>query len=84
MFKHTYVQINYTTYDLWREQDSIGPYSHPNIMLLSQEDKRLHPYLYTHVCLIFHVMVQHCKDTVSLCIFQPKTDGHLVCPLVPM
>ena len=65
MFEHAYVRINYTTYDLRREQDSIGPHSHPDIMLLSQEDERSHPYWYARVCLIFHIMVQHCKDTSS-------------------
>ena len=65
IYKHAYLQINYTTYDLWQDQDSIGPHSHPDIMLLLQEDKCLHPYWYAHVCLVFHTMVQHHNDVVS-------------------
>ena len=64
-FEHVYLRINYTTYDLRREQDSISSRSHPDIMLLSQEDEHSHPYWYAHVCLIFHVMVQHCNDAAS-------------------
>lgn len=64
-FEHAYLRINYTTYDLRREQDSISPRSHPDIMLLSQEDERSHPYWYARVCLVFHVIVQHCKDAAS-------------------
>ena len=65
IFEHAYLQINYTTYNLCHDQDSISALSHPNIMLLSQEDEQLHPYWYAHVCLIFHLFVQHCKDTAS-------------------
>ena len=64
-FEHVYLRINYTTYDLRREQDSISSRSHPDIMLLSQEDEHSHPYWYAHVCLIFHVMVQYCNDAAS-------------------
>ena len=44
IYKHVYLRLNYTMYDLWQDQDSINAHSHPNIMLLSEEDKRLHPY----------------------------------------
>ena len=57
IYEHTYLQINYTTYDLQQDQDSINPCSHPNVMLLSQEDECSHPYWYAHVCLVFHAMV---------------------------
>ena len=65
IYEHTYLRINYTTYDLWWDQDSINPRSHPNVMLLSQEDERSHPYWYAHVCLVFHAMVQHCNNIAS-------------------
>jgi len=66
IYKHAYLRINYTTYDMQRDQDLINPRSHPNIMLLLQDDEHLHPYWYARVCLIFHAMVQHCKDVMSL------------------
>ena len=65
IFEHAYLQINYTTYNLRHDQDSISALSHPDIMLLSQEDEQLHPYWYARVCLIFYLFVQHCKDTAS-------------------
>ena len=65
IYEHAYLRINYTTYDLRRDQDSINPRSHSDIMLLSQGDERLHPYWYARVCLIFHTMVQHRNDIAS-------------------
>ena len=65
LFEHAYLRVNYMTYDLRREQDSISPRTRPDIMLLSQEDKRGHPYWYTRVCLIFHVLVEHRQDFAS-------------------
>jgi hypothetical protein len=65
IYEHAYLRINYTTYDLRRDQDSIGPRSHPDVMLLSQEDECLHPYWYARVCLVFHTMVQHRNDIAS-------------------
>lgn len=64
-FEHAFLRINYTTYDLRREQDSINPRTRADIMLLSQEDERSHPYWYARVCLIFHVMVEHRSDLLS-------------------
>ena len=66
IYEHAYLRINYTTYDLRWDQDSINPHSHSNIMLLSQEDECLHPYWYTRVCLVFHTMVQHRNNIASL------------------
>ena len=57
-FEHVYLRINYTTYDLRCEQDSISACSHPDIMLLSQEDKCSHPYWYARICLIFLLGIQ--------------------------
>ena len=66
IYEHVYLRLNYTTYDLWQDQDSINNCSHPDVMLLLQEDKHLHPYWYACVCLVFHTMVQHCNDIASL------------------
>lgn len=46
--------VNYTSYDMRREQDSINPSSHNNIMLLAPPGSS-HPYLYACVLGIFHV-----------------------------
>ncbi|KIJ11124.1 hypothetical protein PAXINDRAFT_15944 [Paxillus involutus ATCC 200175] len=64
-FEHSVLQINYTTYDLRRDQDSINPRTRADIMVLSQEDERSHPYWYARVTLIFHIMVEYRKDPTS-------------------
>jgi hypothetical protein len=60
VWKHKVLRLNYTTYDLRREQDSINPRTHANIMVLAHEDnaRRWHPFWYARVLGIFHVMVQ--------------------------
>ena len=55
---HNTLGINYMTYDLQRDQDSINPLRHSDIMMLSHEDERTHPYWYARVVHIFHVFVQ--------------------------
>ena len=63
LFRHKTLRINYTTYDLRRQQDSINPRTHPDIMLLSHEEPNeevdAHPYWYARVVGIFHVDVVH-------------------------
>jgi hypothetical protein len=59
------MRVNYTTYDMRREQDTINPRTRPDIMLLSHEDSDelegnpYHPYWYARVLGIFHVNVKH-------------------------
>jgi hypothetical protein len=63
LYRHKTLCINYTTYDLRRQQDSINPRTHLEIMLLSHEELRdeidTHPYWYARVVRIFHVDVVH-------------------------
>jgi hypothetical protein len=63
LFRHKTLRINYTTYDLRRQQDSINPRTQPDIMLLSHEAPNeeviAHPYWYARVIGIFHVDVVH-------------------------
>ena len=60
MYEHKTFSINYTTYDLRREQDAINPRTRPDIMVLSHEtDSNRHPYWYAHVVKIFHVNIHH-------------------------
>jgi len=52
IYSHKVLRVNYTTYDMRREQDSLNPRTHPDIMVLSQEPKMHedgtpeHPYWY--------------------------------------
>jgi hypothetical protein len=55
IYCHKILRVNYTTYDMRREQDSINARTHPDIMLLSRDDKAdKHPYWYARVRGIFH------------------------------
>ncbi|KDR80175.1 hypothetical protein GALMADRAFT_62788 [Galerina marginata CBS 339.88] len=63
IFRHRVMRVNYTTYDLRRDQDSINPRTHPDIMVLSGEteenSEEPHPYWYARVIGIFHAQVLH-------------------------
>lgn len=59
LYFHSLLRVNYTTYDLRREQDTINPLTRPDILVLSHEDEKTHPYWYARIVHIFHVMVQH-------------------------
>ena len=54
LYTHKTMRINYDTYDMHRDQDTINPDSHADIMMLAQADSE-HPYLYARVLSIFHV-----------------------------
>ncbi|KAG6848475.1 hypothetical protein H0H93_016682 [Arthromyces matolae] len=56
IFEHKTLRINYTTYDNRREQDTINPKRHSDVMFLSNEDD--HPYWYYRIVKIFHAMVR--------------------------
>ncbi|KAF7327131.1 hypothetical protein MKEN_00289800 [Mycena kentingensis (nom. inval.)] len=49
MFLHATCKLNFTTYDLQRDQDIISPRSRPNVMMLSQDPDDAHPYCYKRV-----------------------------------
>lgn len=60
LYFHKTLRINYTSYDLRRQQDVINPASKPDIMVLSCEDgEDTHPFWYARVVKIFHVFVHH-------------------------
>ena len=48
------MRINYDTYDMRREQDSINPSSHPDIMMLAPQNAA-HPFYYARMISIFHL-----------------------------
>lgn len=63
VYTHKVMRVNYTTYDVQRDQDSINPRTHSDIMLLSREEEededQFHPYWYARVIGIFHCEVRH-------------------------
>ncbi|KAI9060685.1 hypothetical protein FKP32DRAFT_1668146 [Trametes sanguinea] len=54
LYMHRRMLVNYTSYDMRREQDSISTRCHPDIMLLA-EPGSVHPYMYARVLGMFHV-----------------------------
>ncbi|KAJ3548000.1 hypothetical protein NMY22_g1435 [Coprinellus aureogranulatus] len=51
-------QVNYTTYDNRRDYDTINSTSHPDVMVLSQEDNRdAKPFWYARVLGVYHAKV---------------------------
>ena len=60
IYQHKVLRVNYTTYDMRREQDSLNPRTHANIMVLSQEDDlTAHPYWYACIIGIYHTFILH-------------------------
>ena len=65
IYRHKVLRINYTTYDLRREQDSLNPRlpDHANIMVLSPENEKEnddpHPYWYARILGIYHANIRH-------------------------
>ena len=58
IYRHRLLCINYTTYDLQRDFDSINPRTnHRDIMLLSDSDDNAHPFSYARVLGIFHANI---------------------------
>jgi hypothetical protein len=51
------MRVNYTTYDVRRDQDSLNPRTHSDVMVLSQEET--HPYWYARILGVFHARVLH-------------------------
>uniref|UniRef100_A0A8H7XVD3 Uncharacterized protein n=1 Tax=Psilocybe cubensis TaxID=181762 RepID=A0A8H7XVD3_PSICU len=61
IYMHKVLRVNYTTYDIRREQDSINPRNHCNIMTLSRDSEADtdHPYSYARVLGVFDADVQY-------------------------
>jgi hypothetical protein len=52
--------VNYTSYDMQRDQDSMNPCTHCDVMVLSLETgPNVHPFWYARVLGIFHAKVLH-------------------------
>lgn len=60
IYRHRLLRVNYTTYDLRREFDTINPRAdRQDIMLLSDQDVENHPYRYARVLGIFHANIMY-------------------------
>ncbi|KAG8727018.1 hypothetical protein FRC11_014046, partial [Ceratobasidium sp. 423] len=63
MFSHATLGINYTSYDVRREHDTISPKSPSRFILLpgnTSDDPNAHPFLYARVLGIYHANVRYC------------------------
>ncbi|KAK0479044.1 hypothetical protein EDD18DRAFT_1312527 [Armillaria luteobubalina] len=56
IYQHKVLHINYTTYDVCQDQDSINPCTRSDVMVLANEmdPTSTHSYWYAHVIGIFH------------------------------
>lgn len=53
------MRVNYTTYDVRRNQDSINVRAHPDIMMLAPPgEEGAHPFLYARILRIMHANVR--------------------------
>ena len=54
------LRVNYTTYDIRRDQDSMNPRTHCDIMVVSPEkEDGAHPFWYARVLGVFHADILH-------------------------
>ncbi|KAI6119509.1 hypothetical protein EV401DRAFT_1861510, partial [Pisolithus croceorrhizus] len=60
VIESTILRVNYTTYDIHREQDVMHPGTGCFVMTLSREDEpNAHPFWYCQVIRAFHIKVLH-------------------------
>ncbi|KAG0701627.1 hypothetical protein DFH29DRAFT_1000035 [Suillus ampliporus] len=66
IYRHKVIRINYTTYDLRQDQDSLNPRIHVDVMVLSHKDDEAnsHPYWYARIIGAFHALVYY-RDPAS-------------------
>ncbi|KAI0337344.1 hypothetical protein BDW22DRAFT_1468571 [Trametopsis cervina] len=57
------LRVNYTTYDMRRDQDSLNPRNHADVMVLAHEDEdsigNTHPYWYARIIGVCHAQVRY-------------------------
>jgi hypothetical protein len=59
-------RVNFTTYDVRRDQDTMNPRTHCDVMVLSHETgTTAHPFWYARVLGVFHVQVFHVGPTAK-------------------
>ncbi|KAJ7069202.1 hypothetical protein C8F01DRAFT_510286 [Mycena amicta] len=59
VYEHKIFRVNYTTYDVRRDQDSLNPRYHSDIMMLPPESDTTHPFRYAQIVGIYHADVIH-------------------------
>ncbi|OJT02243.1 hypothetical protein TRAPUB_13472 [Trametes pubescens] len=60
LYQHRVIRFNYTTYDMRRDQDSVNPRTHADVMLLARDRADgAHPYWYARVVGILHAYVRY-------------------------
>ncbi|RDX45947.1 hypothetical protein OH76DRAFT_1532159 [Lentinus brumalis] len=59
LYTHNIMRRNYTTYDIRRDQDSINPRTHPDVVLSDDSDSAAHPFAYARIIKIFHADVSY-------------------------
>ncbi|KAG6808398.1 hypothetical protein H0H92_004278 [Tricholoma furcatifolium] len=57
MYYHKALRINFTTYDNRRDQDTVNPRTHSDIMVLSN-DSSVHPYRYARILGVYHTNIR--------------------------
>ncbi|EED82444.1 predicted protein [Postia placenta Mad-698-R] len=71
IYHHKVLRVNYTIYDIRRNQDSMNSHAHCDIMIHSCESgPGVHPYWYARVIGIFHASVVHADATATNCSLQ--------------
>lgn len=56
IYSHKTLRVNYTSYDMRRDQDTINPSTHPDVIMYSPDPDH-HQFLYARVLGIFHANV---------------------------
>jgi hypothetical protein len=65
IYRCSTLRINYTTYDVIRDTDTIKPGSYPDIMVKSPETgPNAQPFWYAHVICVFHALVSSLHPSV--------------------
>jgi hypothetical protein len=64
IYHHQVLRSNYTTYDIRRNQDSINPRTHSDVMILA-DDEEDHPYWYARVVGIYSVSIRRAGPFVG-------------------
>lgn len=62
LYTHKVLRVNYTTYDVRRDEDTLNPRTHPDFMVLAHEEEdeeSAHPFWYGCIISIFHAEVRH-------------------------
>jgi hypothetical protein len=63
IYRLSTLRINYTTYDMRRDFDTVNPKTHPFIMVPSPEtEMHAHPFWYAAVLGVYHADVQHVSN----------------------